>query len=142
MDLYDILIAKKLAGGGGGGGGNVETATIVITVTNGTATITSGAFPDWCTADNNMNIYGQMDLSNALVEGEPFTDIDIYKVIGVTERPKSFGSQEKYTIIKALDGEALTEPCNISTDLEIKGVDEDWQITDGEITINLIYMPN
>ena len=39
MDLFDIAVAKKLAGGGGGGGGgssDFSTATVTITLNDGT----------------------------------------------------------------------------------------------------------
>lgn len=61
MDLTDILFSKPFIGNSGEGGGssNVETATIEITVTDSTPTITSGEFPDWCTTANSDYIYGR-----------------------------------------------------------------------------------
>ena len=58
MDLTDILFSKPFIGssGEGGSGSNVETATIEITVTDSTPTITSGEFPDWCT-EQIVNIF-------------------------------------------------------------------------------------
>lgn len=33
MDLYDVIVAKKLSGGGGGGSSDFTTATVTVTTT-------------------------------------------------------------------------------------------------------------
>lgn len=130
MDLYDILIAKKLAGdGGGGGGGDVETATIVITVINGTATITSGEFPEWCYAGNAEHIYGRAitndtedaDSEWAFLGMEPMGSYDLLFFFG-------FGGN-----------------LGVAKDLSLIAISsggEPVPITNGTINITLIYMPN
>lgn len=131
MDLYDILIAKKLAGGsGGGGGGNVETATIEIAVTDGAPTITSGAFPDWCTSANNDCIYGGLAAQNIIIGTDHFDDTRFGKY--------EIFYYESKTIIAFSSGGDEAELAIDLTSLMIDGAN----ITSGSLTVTLIYMPN
>ena len=134
MNFYDILFARKLAGGsGGGGGGNAETATIVITVTDGTPAITSGAFPDWCTAENSDYIYGktifegnitiETGLIKIYAKEELSTPADVLFFYGCEEAQQD--SPQFFYVLA--DGSIVT--------LNFKPSD------DGTITITLIYMP-
>lgn len=56
MDLYDIAIAKKLAGGSGGGGGGSSDFTIAeVTVINNSANISNAVIITGCVAVDDEN---------------------------------------------------------------------------------------
>lgn len=142
MDLYDILIAKKLAGdGGGGGGGDVETATIVITVTNGTAAITSGAFPDWFTPENFGSIYGDVAVDCEYGKGVsanytakicacPLSEFT-WAILGI-----NYDAEKEEPDMPFITGNYEFEITSI-----IEGL-TDIEYTNGTLAITLIYMPN
>lgn len=137
MDLTDILFSKPFIGSGGGGeSSNVETATIVITVTDSTPAITSGEFPDWCTVANSNNIYGKAELDGCyyIYEGEEYEyENGPYGIQAVMQ-------EENYTMITSYGGEDGAA-VRVALDLSFAGYGPNAQFSRGTITINLIYMP-
>ncbi len=126
MDLTDILFSKPFIGSSGGGGGssNIETATIEITVTDGTPAITSGEFPDWLTAENDENIFGKVK------EG--------YSVYGIT------GIVDMYGKVAIIASALSTKADNIAIAKDLSAV-ANANTTDvyeeGIFQITLLYMP-
>ena len=57
--------------------GGANTAVIDIDVANGTATITSGEFPYWCTGINSDYIWGTIYINNGFVAGDIDNSADI-----------------------------------------------------------------
>ena len=140
MDLSDILFSKPFIGSSGGGGGNAETATIVITVTNRTPTITSGAFPEWCTVANSNNIYGKAELDGVYfydpTTGEEF-EYD-YGFFGI----QAVEQVENNTMVTSWGGCNNGSPVQIALDLSLVGGGPNYPFAKGTITINLVYIPN
>lgn len=134
MDLTDILFSKPFIGSSGGGGSsNVETATIVITVTDGTPEITSGEFPEWCTGANNDYIYGKIILSEAYI-GEA----ECNGVAGIAV----VNNQDNKTGIIGGGYISSSPTCPvITTDLSVVREMSDGSFESGTITIDLVYMP-
>ena len=139
MDLYDILIAKKLAGGsGGGGGGNVETATIEISITNSTPTITSGEFPEWCTEENSDYIYGRVLIWHC-TSGKMTMSGD-YGIQSVKLNQQGITG----VVASAAAGLVMTEGITpiIGTKLEYVGDSVYGPYESGTVTVTLVYVPN
>jgi hypothetical protein len=137
MNFYDILLAKKLAGGGGGGGGNAETATIEISITNSTPTITSGEFPEWCTAENSDYIFGKVKLWQCITgESEWYGEYGIQSVKlnqqGITG-----------VVASASAGLVMTTGLTpiIGTKLEYVGDFVYGIYESGTVTVTLVYVP-
>lgn len=139
MNFYDILFARKLAGGsGGGGGGNAETATIVISITNSTPTITSGEFPEWCTAENSDYIYGRVLIWHC-TSGEMTMSGD-YGIQSVKLNQQGITG----VVASAAAGLVMTEGITpiIGTKLEYVGDFVYGPYESGTVTVTLVYVPN
>ena len=135
MDLTDILFSKPFIGssGEGGSGSNVETATIEITVTDSTPTITSGEFPDWCTEANSEHIYGKTVLENVYISGASEGVTGTVIVVGVVSMETTDGVLN----IVPETGYGFA----VAKDLSYVGGFTNDQVTSGKLIITLIHMP-
>lgn len=135
MGLSDI--DEREDTGGGGGGSNVETATIEIAVADGTPAITSGEFPEWCTAENSDYIYGKIGIKDVYIGDNTIEDA-LSILIGIV----AVDGLEIFTSATQTGYGVLQFPKELSSILlDAPAPNTSGQITRGTLTITLIYMP-